>query len=95
MLSLLSEIPGLKLNQPKGAFYIFADVTAYFGKSDGTTTIKNPTDLTMFLLNKALVAIVTGEAFGDPNCVRFSYATSEKILVESIQRIKRTLELLH
>jgi len=95
VLSLLSEIPGLKLNQPKGAFYIFADVTAYFGKSDGTTTIKNPTDLTMFLLNKALVAIVTGEAFGDPNCVRFSYATSEKILVESIQRIKRTLELLH
>lgn len=95
VLELMSEIPGLKLNEPKGAFYVFPDVTAYFGKTDGTTTINNATDLTMFLLDKGLVALVTGEAFGDPNCIRFSYAAAEDVLIEAIKRIKETLALLH
>ncbi len=95
VLNLMKEIPGLKLNSPKGAFYVFPDISSYFGKTDGETTINNATELTMFLLNKGLVALVTGEAFGDPNCIRFSYATSEDILIESIKRIKNTLALLH
>jgi aspartate aminotransferase len=95
VVSLMKEIPGLKLNNPKGAFYVFPDVTSYFGKSDGTTTINNATDLTMYLLNKGLVALVSGDAFGDPNCMRFSYATSEDTLIEAIKRIKNTLALLH
>ena len=66
VISKMKEIPGLKLNFPKGAFYVFPDVTSYFGKTDGETTINNATDLTMYLLNKGLVALVTGEAFGDP-----------------------------
>jgi len=94
VLSLMKEIPGLKLNLPKGAFYIFTDVSYYFGKSDGETTINNATELTMYLLNKGLVALVTGEAFGDKNCIRFSYAASEKTLIEAIKRIKNTLALL-
>lgn len=94
VLNLMKEIPGLKLNFPKGAFYVFPDVTSYFGKSDGETTINNATDLTMYLLNKGLVALVTGEAFGDPNCIRFSYAASEEVLIEAIKRIKKTLGLL-
>jgi aspartate aminotransferase len=95
VLNLMSEIPGLKLNEPKGAFYVFPDVTAYFGKTDGSTIINNATDLTMFLLDKGLVALVTGEAFGDPNCVRFSYAAADEVLIEAIKRIKNTLALLH
>jgi aspartate aminotransferase len=94
VLSLMNEIPGIKLNFPKGAFYVFPDVSNYFGKSDGETVIKNATDLTMYLLNKGLVALVTGEAFGDPNCIRLSYAASEEILIEAIKRIKETLALL-
>ena len=95
VLSMMKEIPGLKLNFPKGAFYVFPDVTSYFGKTDGETTINNATDLTMFLLNKGLVALVTGEAFGDPNCIRLSYAASEEVLIEAINRIKTALALLH
>lgn len=95
VLSLMKEIPGLKLNSPKGAFYVFPDVSYYFGKTDGQTTINNSTDLSMFLLDKGLVALVSGDAFGDPNCIRFSYATSEDILIEAIKRIKETLALLH
>ena len=95
VLSKMKEIPGLKLNFPKGAFYIFPDVTSYFGKTDGETVINNATDLTMYILNKGLVALVTGEAFGDPNCIRLSYAASDEILIEAINRIKTTLALLH
>jgi len=95
VLSMMKEIPGLKLNFPKGAFYVFPDVTSYFGKTDDETTINNATDLTMFLLNKGLVALVTGEAFGDPNCIRLSYAASEEVLIEAINRIKTALALLH
>lgn len=94
VLTMMKEIPGLKLNFPKGAFYVFPDVTSYFGKTDGETTINNATDLTMYLLNKGLVALVTGEAFGDPNCIRLSYAASEEVLTEAINRIKTALALL-
>jgi aspartate aminotransferase len=94
VLSLMKEIPGLKLNFPKGAFYIFPDVSNYFGKTDGETVIHNATDLTMYILNKGLVALVTGEAFGDPNCIRLSYAASEEVLTEAIKRIRETLALL-
>jgi len=95
VLSLMNEIPGLKLNEPKGAFYVFPDVTNFFGKSDGETTINNASDLSMFLLNKALVALVSGDAFGNPDCVRLSYAASEETLREAIKRIKTALATLN
>ena len=88
MLQLLGEVPGLKLNHPDGAFYIFPDISWYFGKSDGTTQINNANDLCMYLLNKVFVATVPGDAFGDPNCLRFSYATSKENLIEAVKRIK-------
>ncbi|MCO6500596.1 MAG: pyridoxal phosphate-dependent aminotransferase [Vicingus serpentipes] len=94
VLSLMAEIPGLKLNEPKGAFYVFPDVSSYFGKSYNGQVINNATDLSMFILNEGLVALVTGEAFGDPNCIRLSYAASEEVLTEAIKRIKDTLALL-
>lgn len=91
---LMKDIPGIKMNQPKGAFYFFPDVSSYFGKSYNGEVIKNATDLCMFLLNKGLVALVSGDAFGNPECLRISYATSEEVLKESINRIKNTLALL-
>lgn len=95
VLSLLNEIDGVKSNTPSGAFYVFPDISYFFGKSDGNTTIQNATDLSLYLLDDALVALVTGEAFGDPNCIRISYATSEDVLIEAIRRIKKSLEKLH
>lgn len=95
VLELMQDIPGIKLNQPKGAFYMFPDVSYYFGKTDGETVIRNATDLSLFLLNKGLVAVVTGEAFNAPDCLRLSYAASEEILRKAIQRIKDTLAYLH
>lgn len=94
VLKLMSEIPGLILNEPKGAFYVFPNVSYFFGKSDGETTIKNADDLSMFLLNKGLIAMVSGDAFGNPECLRLSYATSEDILTEAIKRMKNTLATL-
>lgn len=91
MLKLLAEIPGMKLNHPDGAFYIFPDISYYFGKSDGKTTINNANDLCMYLLNSVYVATVPGDAFGDPNCMRFSYATSKENLTEAVKRIKTAL----
>jgi aspartate aminotransferase len=91
MLKLLAEIPGMKLNHPDGAFYIFPDISFYFGKSDGNTTISNANDLCMYLLNKVFVALVPGDAFGDPNCIRFSYATSTDKLTEAVRRIRQAL----
>ncbi len=91
---LMKDIPGIKMNQPKGAFYFFPDVSSYFGKSYNGEVIKDATDLCMFLLNKGLVALVSGDAFGNPECLRISYATSEEVLKESINRIKNTLTLL-
>jgi aspartate aminotransferase len=95
LLERLNEIPGLKTNIPDGAFYIFPDVTEYYGKKNGDTTIRNGDDLCMYLLEKACVALVPGSAFGDPACIRFSYATSEERLVEASRRIKMALQELH
>jgi len=83
------------VNLPEGAFYFFPDVSAYFGKTDVETTIKDATDLSMYMLKKELVAVVTGDAFGDKNCIRISYAASEETLIEAVARIKRALAALH
>ena len=88
---LLKEIPGVKINMPEGAFYFFFDISSFFGKSYNGKVIKNATDLSLFILDEGLVALVTGEAFGDDNCLRLSYATSEDILKEALKRIKDTL----
>ncbi len=91
---LLQQIPGVKCNMPKGAFYFFPDVSAFFGKAFNGTTINNASDLCLFLLDDAHVSLVTGEAFGDPACVRLSYAASEEDLREAISRIKTSLAKL-
>ena len=91
MIKMLNEIPGLKTNIPDGAFYIFPDVSYYFGKSDGKKIINSSTDLCMYILNEVHVALVSGEAFGTPNCIRISYAASEDKLIEAIKRIKKSL----
>jgi len=91
---LLDEIPGFKTNVPQGAFYFFPDISEYFGKSDGQNTINNASDLSMYMLDHAHVSVVTGEAFGDPNCIRLSYAASEEDLREAIKRIKEALAKL-
>jgi len=91
MLTMLSEIPGIKTNIPDGAFYIFPDVSYYFGKSDGDKTITDSSDFCMYILNDAHIALVAGEAFGSPNCVRISYAASEENLIEAVNRIKKSL----
>lgn len=94
VLGLMKEIEGFKLNIPGGAFYVFPDVSSYFGKSDGTTIINNCEDLCMYILHNANVSIVGGDSFGAPVCVRFSYATSDEKLVEAIKRIKEALSKL-
>ncbi len=91
VLKLLSEIDGFKVNVPEGAFYVFPDVSALFGKTFKGKKINNATDLSLFLLEEANVATVTGEAFGSPNCIRISYAASEKELREALSRIKKAL----
>ena len=92
VLQLLSEIEGFKLNVPEGAFYVFPDVSSFFGKTLRGHNIHNATDFSLYLLEEAMVATVTGEAFGDANCIRFSYAASEKDLREAIRRIKESLQ---
>jgi len=87
-LKLINDIPGFITNVPDGAFYFFPDVTWYFGKKTGDITISDSTDLCNYLLDHAHVALVPGEAFGNPNCIRLSYATSEKELIEAAKRIK-------
>ncbi|MFZ9027612.1 MAG: pyridoxal phosphate-dependent aminotransferase [Crocinitomicaceae bacterium] len=94
VLGMLNEIEGVKTNVPEGAFYVFPDVSYFYGKSFGGTTVKDANDLAMYLLNEALVAIVTGEAFGDKNCIRISYAASEETLVDAMNRIRTALEKL-
>ena len=91
MLEMLYEIPGIKTNKPNGAFYIFADISHYFGKSNGEKIILNSNDFCMYLLNDAHVALVEGGAFGSPNCVRISYAAKEENLIEAVKRIKKSL----
>jgi len=91
VVGLMKEIPGIKLNIPEGAFYVFPDVSSFFGKTLRGTEIKNADDLSMYLLSEANVATVTGDAFGNPDCIRMSYATSEALLTEAIKRIKEAL----
>ncbi len=91
ILDLLAEIPGFKTNIPQGAFYVFPDISYYFGKTLNGTIIHNASDFSLYLLEKAHVATVTGEAFGDPNCIRISYAASEENIVDALQRIKVAL----
>ena len=88
VLELLGEIEGFKLNIPEGAFYVFPDISAFFGKTVNGIKIENANDFSLFLLEKANVATVTGDAFGAPNCIRMSYAASVVQLKEAIQRIK-------
>ncbi len=94
VLELVKEIPGIHCTEPEGAFYIFPDVSYYFGKSDGETTIRNANDLCMYLLNTAHVSSVMGDAFGEPKCVRFSFANSMEKIEEGWKRIKAALAKL-
>ena len=94
VVTMAREIPGLKVNEPKGAFYVFPDCSAYFGKVFNGTTINNPEDLALYLLAEAHVACVGGTDFGAPTCIRMSYATSDEKLVEAFTRIKTALEKL-
>ncbi len=91
ILGLLSEIPGIKTNEPEGAFYVFPDISYYFGKTLKGRTIHSAEDFAMYLLEVAGVATVTGEAFGDPNCIRISYAASEDDIREAMKRVKEAL----
>ena len=91
ILDLLGEIDGFKTNEPEGAFYVFPNVSSYFGKTIKGKTINNATDMSLFLLEEALVATVTGEAFGNPDCIRISYAASQDNIKEAIKRIKTAL----
>ncbi len=94
MVSELREIKGFKISVPKGAFYIFPDISYYFGKSFKQIKIQNSNDFCMFLLNEANVATVSGDAFGSSSCIRISYAAADKKLVEAVRRIKIALEKL-
>lgn len=91
---LLDDIQGFRTNVPQGAFYFFPDVSAYFGKEVGGKVIANATDFSMYVLEEAHVSVVTGEAFGDPNCIRLSYAAAEEDLRTAIQRMKEALAKL-
>jgi len=92
VLHLVNDIKGLEVNVPEGAFYVFPDVSYYFGKTLNGVLINNADDLALYLLEYANVATVTGDAFGNPNCIRLSYATSETILIEAFKRIKEVLK---
>ncbi len=94
IVSLAKDIPGLEVNQPQGAFYLFPKCSSFYGKSDGTRTVNNSTDLAMYLLEVGHVATVGGDAFGDPDCFRMSYATSDDNIREAMRRIKEALERL-
>ena len=91
ILNLLGDIDGFSCNTPEGAFYVFPDVSALFGKTFKGKQINNATELSLYLLEVALVATVTGEAFGNPNCIRISYAASQEQIIEAVQRIKDAL----
>jgi len=91
ILKLVNGIEGFKANTPDGAFYVFPDVTHYFGKTLRGKKINNATDFSLYLLEEALVATVTGEAFGNPDCIRISYAASKEQIIEAIKRIKEVV----
>ncbi|MFT3935282.1 MAG: pyridoxal phosphate-dependent aminotransferase [Chitinophagaceae bacterium] len=94
VLEIIKEVPGVKCFEPEGAFYIFPDVSYYYGKTDGTTTVSNAADFCMYLLNTAHVSSVMGDAFGEPNCVRFSFANSMQNIEKAWVRIKDALAKL-
>lgn len=94
VIGLLKEIPGFKVRIPDGAFYAFPDVSYYFGKSDGTTTINDSDDFSNWILNKYYVSTVAGSGFGAPNCIRISTAAADESLVEAVQRIKDAVATL-
>lgn len=94
IVKLAKDIPGLEVNVPQGAFYLFPKCSSFFGKSDGETVINNSTDFAMYILEKAHVATVGGDAFGDPDCFRMSYATSDDNIREAMRRIKEVLAVL-
>jgi aspartate aminotransferase len=95
VLSALNEMPGVNANVPVGAFYVFPEISSFFGKSYNGFTVHNADDICLYLLAEALVALVTGDAFGDPNCIRISYAASEETLTEAMKRIKVALAKLN
>ncbi len=95
IVSLANDIPGLEVNVPQGAFYLFPKCSSFFGKTDGETMVANSSDFAMYLLEKAHVATVGGDAFGDGECFRMSYATSEDNIKEAMSRIKKALAALH
>ncbi len=94
VLSMLKEMPGVKANTPEGAFYIFPDVSEFFGKSYNGHTITNSHELCLYLLSEAMVALVSGDAFGSPECIRISYAASEETLTKAMNRVKEALAKL-
>ena len=94
VINLAKEIPGFKVNEPDGAFYLFPDVSEILGKSHEGKVINSGADLAMFILEKGMVATVGGDSFGAPECLRFSYATSDEKLIEAMKRIKDTVALL-
>ena len=94
IVELTKQIPGLEVNNPTGAFYLFPKCSSYFGKTDGTHVINNSMDLAMYLPEVGHVATVGGDAFGSPECFRMSYATSDENIVEAIRRIKEALAKL-
>ena len=94
IVKLATEIPGLEVNNPQGAFYLFPKCSSFFGKKDGDRVINNSTDLAMYLLEVGHVATVGGDAFGSPECFRMSYATSDENITEALRRIKETLARL-
>ncbi|NJW51923.1 pyridoxal phosphate-dependent aminotransferase [Salinimicrobium oceani] len=91
IIDLMSQIPGFAITEPEGAFYVFPDISHFFGKTINGYKINDATDFSMFLLERALVATVTGDAFGSPNCIRFSYAASETEIEEAMKRIKNAI----
>jgi aspartate aminotransferase len=95
VLDMLNDIPGMKANNPEGAFYVFPDISAFLGKSDGEMTINTASDLCLYLLSKARVSTVTGEAFGAPDCIRISYAASDENLKTALANMKEALALLN
>ena len=94
IVGLAREIPGLEVNVPQGAFYLFPKCSSFYGKSDGKRTVNNSSDLAMYLLEEGHVATVGGDAFGDPECFRMSYATSDDNIREAMRRIKTSLAKL-
>jgi aspartate aminotransferase len=94
VLDLLADIPGVKSNEPEGAFYVFPDMSYFFGKSDGETTVNDANELALYILGKAHVSTVSGAAFGSPNCIRISYAASDEDLKIALGKIKEALAKL-